>query len=645
MHVILALLLVFASACSKKAEPGQESATNSATADTADTESPPTSETDRLNQFFTRIFWRTVRRSPLAQGYLGFDFDKDKWDDISEKRMAEEVEFAKQDLAEMRKDFDLAKLDEQGKLSYELFEKRLQEAIDDWQWRHHSYPVNQMFGMHSQIPAFLGNFHKIADTGDAEAYIARLRALPTLLKQLEESMELKEKNGVLPPRFVFPMVIDDCRNIIAGVPFDESGEDSAIWADFKKKVAEAKLEEREKLEAAARDALLTAVKPGYESLIATLERQEKAATTDDGVWKLPRGDEFYARRLHISTTTDMSAEDIHQLGLREVERIHGEMREIMKKVGFKGELKDFFQFMRTDKQFYYPNTDEGRDAYQAEATKLIADMKGKLDELFLTKPKADIVVKRVEPYREKSAGVAFYNGPALVGDRPGIYYINLFDMAALPKYEMEALAFHEGIPGHHMQNAIAMEREGLPMFRRFLGYTAYGEGWGLYTERLAKEVGFYQDPYSDFGRLSMELWRACRLVLDTGIHHKKWTREQGIEWLGDNTPGSDLDVRKAVERYIVSPGQATAYTVGMLEIVRLRAYAKEKLGERFDIRAFHDLVLTNGPVPLPILAREVERWIARQDKGQPASRPDGQPAGQKTGQVPGQPAAPATAGS
>jgi uncharacterized protein (DUF885 family) len=285
------------------------------------------------------------------------------------------------------------------------------------------------------------------------------------------------------------------------------------------------------------------------------------------------------------------------------------MRAIMKQVGFAGDLQDFFEFTRTDPQFYYPETSEGKQAYLDEATALIDDMKTRLDSLFKVKPKADLVVKAVEPFREKSAGKAFYQRPAPDGSRPGTYYANLYTMKAMPIYQMAALAYHEGIPGHHMQIAIAQELEGIPKFRKFGGYTAYTEGWGLYAELLPKEIGLYEDPYSDFGRLAMELWRACRLVTDTGLHAKRWTREQAIDYLLQNTPNAESDIVKAIERYIVMPSQATAYKVGMLKILELRENAKTKLGEAFDIREFHDVVLKQGALPLATLESIVDRWI------------------------------------
>jgi len=336
-----------------------------------------------------------------------------------------------------------------------------------------------------------------------------------------------------------------------------------------------------------------------------------SASDDDGAWKLPDGGKYYALQLEAMTTTAMSADEIHELGLSEVARIHGEMDSIRRKVGFEGDLGDFFVYMRTDPdgKFTYANDDEGRDAYLAEATRIIDTMRGRLPELFNTFPKAELIVKRVEPFREKAAGKAFYQRPAPDGSRPGIYYANLFNMNDMPTYQMEALAYHEGIPGHHMQLAIMQELQGVPAFRRFGGFTAYSEGWGLYSEYIPKEMGFYADPYSDFGRLAMELWRAARLVVDTGLHSKKWTSQEAVDYLLANTPNPEGDCVKAIERYIVMPGQATAYKIGMNKILQLRRRAEEALGDAFDVREFHDVVLKDGAVPLAILEEKVDAWI------------------------------------
>ena len=402
------------------------------------------------------------------------------------------------------------------------------------------------------------------------------------------------------------------KNVISGAPFDNTDEASSIWQDFQDKVIKLDItdSERKTLLDDAKEALLTSVEPAYEALINELTVQRELSPEGDGVWRLPDGDKWYANRLAWFTTTDLTADDVHKIGLENVERIHQAMRSIMKKVKFDGNLNEFFEFMRTDKQFYYPNNDVGREAYLVEAKALIDTMRDKLPEYFSLIPEADMIVKRVEPFREKSAGKAFYQSPAKDGSRPGIYYANLYDMNDMPTYQMEALAYHEGIPGHHMQRAIAQELDGIPEFQKYSSFTAYTEGWGLYTEELAKDMGFYQDPYSDFGRLAMELWRACRLVVDTGIHSKKWSRERAINYLIENTPNPKNDSVKAIERYIAMPGQATAYMIGKLKIMELREWANKELGDQFDIRAFHTVVLKDGPVPLNILEQKVKDWVA-----------------------------------
>ena len=396
-------------------------------------------------------------------------------------------------------------------------------------------------------------------------------------------------------------MIQTAQNIVTGAPFDD-GADSPLMADFRSKVTALDLPqaEQDRLLAEAATALRDVVAPVYGRVIELFEEEQASATEDDGVWKSPDGGEYYNYLLNGYTTLDISAEEIHQLGLSEVARIHGEMQAIMDQVGFEGSLQDFFEFMRTDPQFYYSNDEAGRTAYLAEA----------LPQMFDTFPRAALEVRRVEPFREASAGKAFYNRPAPDGSRPAYYYANLRDMADMPTYQMEALAYHEGIPGHHMQLAIMQELEGVPAFRRFGGYTAYTEGWGLYSENLPRDFGFYSDPYSDFGRLAMELWRACRLVVDTGIHYHQWTRQEAIDYLAENTPNPQGDVENAIERYIVYPGQANAYKIGMLEILRLRAHAEAELGDAYDIRAFHDAVLSEGALPLQILDEQVEAYIA-----------------------------------
>ncbi|WP_249028389.1 DUF885 domain-containing protein [Salegentibacter salegens] len=564
-----------------------------------------------LNEYFEEEFQKDLEESPMMQTQLGQKTNYGKWDDFSHLKYAEDRKKAKNRLEYLKK-VDVSALNEQTRLSYDLYRQKLENELADYDYRFYNYPVNQMFGYHAELPAFLINMHRIDSVSDAEAYIARLKGIPKVMEEVIGNLKIREQNGIVPPVFVFDRVLESSRNVIKGKPFGKSLENSALLSDFKSKIADLEIskEQEKELIFNAENVLVKEVKPAYENLISFLETQQKRANNDAGAWKFPKGDEFYASALKRTTTTNLSAQEIHQIGLDEVARIHGEMETIKEDVGFEGTLQDFFEFMRTDEQFYYASDSIGRQKYLAEATDIINTMKANLDELFITKPEAALVVKAVEPFREKSAGKAFYQQPAKDGSRPGTYYANLYDMAAMPTYQMEALAYHEGIPGHHMQIAIAQELEDIPQFRKFSFYTAYVEGWGLYSEFLPKEIGYYKDPYSDFGRLAMELWRSCRLVVDTGIHAKKWTRQEGIEYYKQNTPNAESDCVKMVERHIVMPGQATAYKIGMNKILELRGEAEEKLGEDFDIREFHEVILLDGALPLNILEEKVDDWIS-----------------------------------
>jgi uncharacterized protein (DUF885 family) len=612
--VALGVSAVLLSACGQKHDDAaiNQAETEQVTVPVENASSDTQSVADeQANVLFETIFNERVMRSPITQSFLGIKDDQDKWDDLSEAFAEKTLELNKMYLEQVNA-IDESALSAQTAVSYQMMKQSLEQEIEDYQWRNYTYPVNQMFGIHSRVPALLINQHPISSKDDAEDYIARLHGVKALFDEVVVGLERRAELGISAPKFVYPYVISDSQNVIKGAPFDD-GEESTLLADFTKKVNRLDLPEQEitQLVEQAKEALVASFKPAYVKLIQSVNDLERQADTKDGVWKFNRGGEFYNNRLARITTTSMTSDEIHQVGLNEVARIHDEMRVIMKKVGFEGNLQEFFEFMRTDEQFFYDETAAGKERYLSEATALINTMKTRLDELFLVKPKADLTVKAVEPFREKSAGKAFYQRPSMDGTRPGIYYANLYRMSDMPIYQMEALAYHEGIPGHHMQLAIAQELEGIPKFRRFGGYTAYTEGWGLYSEFVPKEIGLYQDPYSDFGRLAMELWRACRLVVDTGIHAMKWTREQGIDYYVSNTPNPKPDAVKMVERHIVMPGQATAYKIGMLKILELREKAKTALGDKFDIREYHDVVLKNGPVPLNILEDYVDQYIER----------------------------------
>lgn len=564
-----------------------------------------------LAAFFEAAFEADLDASPQFATSVGDKRNYGRWDDPSvaaeeadDRRLAAAV-------AAMQAQFDPSRLsDPQDRLSYALFEKRLARSQAQAPFRLHSYPFNQMFGVQAGIPSFLINQHRVGSVADAEAYIERLEGVAAYLGGTLARSTRAQAQGVLPPRFVYDYVLSDCANVITGAPFTE-GADSPLRADFVSKVTALGLADADaqRLIAAADSALRGSVLPAYREAIATLTAQQAAAGMDDGVWRLPDGEAYYAERLATQTTTTLTADEIHQIGLDNVARIHGEMQAIMRQVGFTGSLSDFFTFMETDPQFYLPQTDEGKAAYIAQAEAAIAAMEQRVPAFFNRTPRAGMVVRAVEPFREQSAGLAFYQRPSADGSRPGVYYANTVDMRALPLYQLEALAYHEGIPGHHFQIALQQELDGLPRFRRFGGgFTAYSEGWALYCELLAKEMGFYTDPYSDFGRLTLELRRAIRLVVDTGLHAKRWPREQAIRYILDNQPGGESQARRDIDRYIVMPGQATAYLIGSLEIQRLRSQAQARLGSAFSIGAFHDVVLSSGAVPLDVLERMVNDW-------------------------------------
>ena len=571
------------------------------------------SESQQLAAFFDSSFEQDLKRSPMYQSYLGIKWDYDKWGDISNERADEDAQILR-DRLKTAKQFDTTQLNDAERLSLRIFMADIERKLANDEFRLHSYIMHQFSAWHTRVPSFLINIHRVQDLSDAQAYVARLEKVEMLFDQVIEQLNLREEIGVFPPKWAYDQMIQASANVISGAPFSESTEDSTIWADFKSKVDNLDISNMEKtaLLSAAQKALLESVQPAYRKLMDTLSKQREISPEGDGVWRLPDAEAWYQNRLNWFTTTTLNADQVHQIGLDNVARIHADMRKIMQTVDFEGDLSEFFTFMREDPQFYYASDQEGRERYMQEAKAYIDTMEAKIPEYFGLTPKADMVVKRVEAFREKSAGKAFYQSPSKDGTRPGIYYANLYDMNSMPTYQMEALAYHEGIPGHHMQRAIAQELEGIPDFQKYVSFTAYTEGWGLYTEELGKDMGFYQDPYSDFGRLAMELWRACRLVVDTGIHAKKWSREKAIDYLVENTPNPEADAVKAIERYIAMPGQATAYMIGKLKIMELRANAQEMLGDKFDYRGFHDEILKDGPVPMTILEEKIARWIEAQ---------------------------------
>ena len=565
-----------------------------------------------IKAFFEEYDAQQLARSPLGKSYRGIkDSDYGKWDDGSDEAEARNYDAERSALKELRARFNPAKLSSENQLSYRLFEKRAARSEGAYKYNDYGYVFDQMNGAQSQIPAFLINIHRIDNKSDARAYVNRLYGIGPAMAEAVGQAKARAAQGIMPPKWVYPYVINDARNVITGAPFGD-GPDAPLYADFKGKVAKLNISQIEKdlLIADAAQALNASVKPAYEALVAEMTAQEKVAGTDDGVWRFPDGAGYYAERLSNYTTTNMTPDQIHNLGLAQVARIHKEMRVVQKKMGVKGDLQAYFNYMRTEPKFYAPETAEGRALYLSETQKAQDLITPLLPKWFGVLPKAPLVVKPVEAFREKSAGKAFYQRPSPDGSRPGTYYANLYKMADMPLTEVEALFYHEGLPGHHLQLAIQTELKEVPAFRQFGGVTAYSEGWGLYSEKLAKDMGLYTDPARDFGRLQLELHRAIRLVVDTGLHHKRWTREQAIKYVEDNSADAPGGIVKAIERYIIYPGQATAYMVGRLKISELRDKAQKALGKKFDIRGFHDTVLKSGPVPLDVLEEQVDAWIA-----------------------------------
>ncbi|MCD9045169.1 DUF885 domain-containing protein [Luteimonas sp. MHLX1A] len=577
----------------------------------------------RLNAWFDEQYEQSLQFSPLRMTFLGRKDLYDQLDDVSPEAQRRQLAWMQASVEAMEAQFDYDALDAEARLSWDLWKRQYEDARDAERFVDHGYAFDQMNGMHSMLPTLLINFHRVDSEADYQAYISRLGASARLFDQLLARGQASAAKGIRAPKFAYEGVIEQSRKLIAGAPFDD-GEPSALWADLVAK-ADALVEagtidatRADALKAQARSALLEQVRPAYERVIAWSESElAHALENPSGVGTThPGGADYYALQLRQNTTTAMGADEIHQLGLDEVARLRGEMEAVMATVGFEGDLQAFFEHINTSPQFRYPDTDAGRQAYIDDATKAIDNIKQHLPAYFGLLPKADLVVRRVEAFREQDGAAQHYFPGTPDGARPGIYYAHLSDMDAMPKTELEVIAYHEGLPGHHMQISIAQELEGVPTFRTQYSSTAYSEGWGLYSEWLAKEMpDTYQDPYSEYGRLMSEMWRAIRLVVDTGMHAKGWTEEQAVDFFRQNASVPDAAIRSEVRRYLIMPGQATAYKVGMIRIQQLRAKAEAELGEAFDIRGFHDTVLGGGAMPLDLLERRVDAWIASRRAG------------------------------
>ncbi|GAA4007460.1 DUF885 domain-containing protein [Sphingomonas humi] len=573
--------------------------------------SDPAAEDQKLTAFLDAAYEERVARSPQGLTSLGRKDRYGELNDYTDAFSEQGQALAQRQLAAMQAQFDPARLSPSGLLSYRLFESDIKQSQENYRWRRYGFIASTNGSPTGNIPVFMINNHRIDSVADAEAYISRLRAVERVMNEISANMQAQTAAGIVPPAFNFAPVRRDAEKVLSGAPFTK-GADAPVYADFRAKVGKLDVPQAEKdrLLASARDALTGPFQNGYRTFLATWNQTEKLAKDNNGAWSLPDGQAYYANRLRNSTTTEMTAEQIHQLGLRQVASIQGEMERIKNAVGFKGTLRQFFDELRTNPKYRYSNDDAGRAAYISDAQGFIAQAMAKAPDYFRRLPKAPLEVRAVEKWREGTASVAFYNQPSEDGKRPGIYYSNLANMADVSKPQLEARSYHEGAPGHHFQIALAQELPAIPKFRRFGIYGAYAEGWGLYAEGLGKEMGFYKDPISEFGLLSTQVWRAVRLVVDTGIHDKKWTREQAIDYFMANAPLSRADAVREVERYFNNPGQATSYMVGQLKILELREKARRELGDRFDIRDFHAAVLENGALPLDVLESQVNAYIA-----------------------------------
>ncbi len=604
MTLRLAFPILLLAGCATQALAGPTPHAATAPADTQ-------AEDARLNAFLDATFAANVALSPETQTALGLKTNYDKLNDYSDAAAVRRMALAEAHLAELRAKFSPARLGPQARLSYRLFETQVERARRQYPFRGYGFPVSTNGSPAGQIPVFLINQHRIANVADARAYIARIAETERVMREVAQTMRDQAARGIVPPKMVFKPARDDAAKVITGAPFTP-GEDSTLLADFRKKVTalDAPAADKAMLIAEAEGALTGPFRRGFTTLFAALDEIEPKAKGNDGAWSLPNGAAYYTARLAQNTTTDLTADQIHRIGLEQVAAIRAEMEAVKRRIGHKGTLESFFDAVRTNPEFKFPNTAAGREQYLTEARAVIARMMAAAPRWFHTLPKAALEVRAVEPWREGTASVAFYNQPAPDGSRPGIYYVNLADMNQVQKVQLEGIAVHEGAPGHHFQIARAQELAGLPRFRRFGGYSVYSEGWGLYTERLAKEMGAYADPNAEFGMLSLQMWRAIRLVTDTGLHAKRWSREKAIDYFEANSSLSPLDIEREVNRYINNPGQATSYMIGQLKIAELRKRAQSALGNRFDIRDFHEVVLGNGAVPLGVLEEEVDRYIA-----------------------------------
>lgn len=615
MHRLLLVCALLLGACTVKDDLRPEQST---------TPSGATSDTEFV-AWLDAEYARALEFSPLAKTRLGIKENYGELDDVSEAAFDRRLNWRKDSVERMRAKYRRSQLSADNQLSWDLWIYLLEVAEGNRPFRRHRYIFGR-YGPQAGLANNLINYQNVDDVSDMQAYISRLNQSGRYFEQYLERTKLAAADGIRAPYFDYDRTLSEIKRVTTGTPFSSTTDSStatesapsALWKDITRKITAleengvAERREAAVLEAQARKALLNVFQPALEKVAAWHRADRKnVAAEATGAWALPSGLAYYQQRLAAMTTLPLTADQIHELGLAEVARIQEEMRSIQTRVNFKGTFAEFLTFMREDDQFYLPNTDAGRTEYLRLAEGYLEAMYKKLPDYFGILPKAALEVKRVEAFREAAGGAAHYARGTKDGSRPGTFYAHLVDMRAMTVNRLENLSYHEGVPGHHMQLSIQQERDDLPLFRANGRYTAYSEGWGLYAELLGKEMGGYEDPYADFGRLSGEIWRAVRLVVDTGIHAKRWSETKAVNYALANSSRPELSVRAEIRRYFHNPAQATAYKIGMLEIQALRARSERALGVAFDIRAFHDLILGSGPLPMKKLGEQVDRWISQ----------------------------------
>ena len=574
---------------------------------------------ERFLAHLQAAYERQLQANPSLATEEGGREGNDRWESLGEAGASADAAAARRELDSVRREFADAPLGPSSRLQYQVFERSQELLLERHRWRNHLYPLNQIVGPPIDIPQVLGS-QKVESAADAEAWLRRVNATPQYLGGLVERLELQAQRGVYLPKSVYPILIGQVRSLHDGVPAQDGPDarwNTPILDDFAVKVAALPLSAADKdaLLARARKALLHDLRPAYGRVIDTLEAHAARTPVVGGAWQLPEGDAFYAFLVRQYTTRDMTPAQVHELGLREVARTHREMAAIMAQVGFKGTLKEFMQQMKADPRFYLTDDEAGRTEYLARARNIVAAMAAKLPEAFLKPPPLPLEIQPTPDYRAAGAPSGFYTAGTADGSRPGVVAVNLTRLDTRPLYDLESLLYHEALPGHHLQISSILVDPAIPRLRKVSRYwenSAFVEGWALYAERLGKEMGFFQDPYSDFGRLAAELWRATRLVVDSGLHYKRWTREQAVAYLDENTPSPRATNEGAVDRYLAVPGQATSFMVGMEHILAERERARQALGAKFDLRQFHAVVLENGYVPLWAVSASVDRWLAGQ---------------------------------